>query len=422
MNRSATKLVFLTLFATTVTLSCKQRAEKASTDTTALKVPVSEQAQAKKNYLTADNVFPKSAAAFCRPTDLPRSDSALFMNGGGSEFRKTISYASEKVSTIPAGMVFIPGGEFSMGGVNTAGMGDGGHESMDDARPVHRVKVNAFYMDATTVTNKEFAAFIKATKYITVAEQKPTHEEFPDAPLENLVAGSLVFTAPKQKVRLDDYLQWWSYVKGADWRHPQGPKTNIIGKDNYPVVQVCWEDAAAYAKWAGKRLPTEAEWEFASRGGLSGKIYAWGNELKPKGKWMSNIFEGSFPDKDSGKDGYVGLAPVKKFPANGYGLYDMAGNVWQWCDDWYRSDYYNTIANNKVTVNPKGPADSYDPAEPGVKKRVQRGGSFLCTDQYCTRYMVGTRGKGDHRSASNHIGFRCVTDVRQVKGDRIASN
>ncbi|MES2428862.1 MAG: formylglycine-generating enzyme family protein [Bacteroidota bacterium] len=418
----AKRLVLITLIATMAVMqSCNQHADKSTADTTqtAAKAPVSEQARAKKNYLTDENIFPKSGAAFCRPTDLPRSDSALFMNGGGSAFRKTIANVAEKVTGIPTGMAYIPGGEFSMGGVNTVGMGDGGHESMDDARPVHRVKVNPFYMDATTVTNKEFAAFVKATAYITVAEQKPTHEEFPDAPLENLVAGSLVFTAPKQKVRLDDYLQWWSYVKGADWKHPEGPKTNIIGKDNYPVVQVCWEDAAAYAKWAGKRLPTEAEWEFASRGGLSGKIYAWGNELKPKGKWMANIFEGSFPDKDSGKDGYIGLAPVKKFPANGYGLYDMAGNVWEWCNDWYRADYYNTIANNKLTVNPSGPADSYDPAEPGVKKRVQRGGSFLCTDQYCTRYMVGTRGKGDYRSASNHIGFRCVKDV---KADRLALN
>ena len=419
MNSSIAKpfVLFVLIAAVSTIQSCQQHTNKADTDTS--KTSVSEHPEAKKNYLKEDNIFPKSGAAFCRPDDLPHSDSALFMNGGGSEFRKTIANTNAKPVGIPDGMVLIPGGEFSMGGVNTVGMGDGGHESMDDARPVHRVKVDAFYMDATTVTNKEFAAFVKATKYVTVAEQRPTHEEFPDAPLENLVAGSLVFTAPKQKVQLDNYLQWWSYVKGADWKHPEGPKSNIIGKDNYPVVQVCWEDAEAYTKWAGKRLPTEAEWEFASRGGLSGKIYAWGNELKPKGKWMANIFEGSFPDKDSGKDGFVGIAPVKKFPANGYGLYDMAGNVWQWCSDWYRSDYYNTIANNKVTINPMGPADSYDPTEPGVKKRVQRGGSFLCTDQYCTRYMVGTRGKGDYRSASNHIGFRCVKDV---KGDRLASN
>jgi formylglycine-generating enzyme required for sulfatase activity len=356
--------------------------------------------------------FPLRAAAFCRPSGFSRSDSATFMKGGGREFRETIFDKPVHNVVVPAGMVFINGGEFSMGGVNPVGMDGGGHEMMNDARPVHRVSVSPFYMDMTDVTNKQFAAFVKATGYVTVAEQKPTREEFPTAPEENLVAGSMVFTPPAEKVSLNDYLQWWSYIKGADWRHPEGPKSNIIGKDNYPVVQVCWEDAVAYAKWAGKRLPTEAEWEFAARGGLSGKLYAWGNKLKPNGKFMANIFEGSFPNKDAGADGFAGLAPVKQFPANGYGLYDMAGNVWEWCNDWYRNDYYGTVANNGVTNNPTGPADSYDPAEPDVKKKVQRGGSFLCTEQYCTRYMVGTRGKDDYRSASNHIGFRCVMDTK----------
>ncbi len=353
-----------------------------------------------------------AAAAMCRPTDLTRSDSATFMSGGGRDFKESLFNKDAAPAAIPGGMKYIGGGEFSMGGVNPVGLDGGGHEAMNDARPVHRVRVDPFYMDATDVTNKQFAAFVKATGYVTVAEQTPTRAEFPDAPEENLVAGSLVFSNPGHKVSLDNYYQWWSYVKGADWRHPTGPGSSIKGKDDYPVVQVSWEDAAAYAKWAGKRLPTEAEWEFAARGGLSGKLYAWGNELHPQGKWMANIFEGSFPDTDSGRDGYIGLAPVKKFPANGYGLYDMAGNVWEWCSDWYRDDYYQTISNNPVTVNPAGPNDSYDPGEPTVKKKVQRGGSFLCTDQYCTRYMVGTRGKCDYRSASNHIGFRCVEDVR----------
>ncbi|WP_448702866.1 formylglycine-generating enzyme family protein [Mucilaginibacter sp. AW1-3] len=355
--------------------------------------------------------FPYRSAAVCRPTDIPRSDSATFMNGGGREFRETIFNKSTDNQTAPTGMVYINGGEFSMGGVNPVGMNGGGHEAMNDARPVHRVTVPAFYMDATEVTNKQFAAFVKATGYITVAEQKPTREEFPTAAEENLVAGSLVFTPPAKRVALNNYFQWWSYVKGADWRHPAGPQSNITGKDNYPVVQVSWEDAAAYAKWAHKRLPTEAEWEFAARGGIAGKLYAWGNEFKPHGKWMANIFEGSFPDHDSGADGYAGIAPIKQFPPNGYGLYDIAGNAWEWCSDWYRPDYYQTLSNNKVTVNPLGPPDSYDPDEPGIKKKVQRGGSFLCTDQYCTRYMVGTRGKDDYRSASNHIGFRCVKNA-----------
>ncbi|MGY0035567.1 formylglycine-generating enzyme family protein [Pedobacter sp. NJ-S-72] len=323
-------------------------------------------------------------------------------------FDKPVSGMTEQ-----AGMKYINGGEFSMGGVNSVGMDGGGKERMNDARPVHRVHIDAFYMDVTEVTNRQFAEFVKATGYVTVAEQKPTKEEFPDAAPENLVAGSLVFTPPKESVPLDNYFQWWAYLKGANWRHPEGQKSNIIGKDNYPVAQVCWEDAAAYAKWAGKRLPTEAEWEFAARGGLSGKLYTWGNSLKPGGKWMANIFEGNFPDKDSAADGYVGIAPVKSFPANGYGLYDMAGNVWEWCNDWYRADFYES-SEKQVTKNPNGPSEGFDPDEPGIKKKVQRGGSFLCTEQYCTRYMVGTRGKGDYRSASDHIGFRCVKDVKSL--------
>jgi sulfatase modifying factor 1 len=398
--------------------ACKSPATK-----TYNKIAVTSQvAETKKAYIVKHISFPGKAASMCRPTGFTRSDSATFMEGGGREFKETVFDKPTGIGNAPAGMKFIGGGEFSMGGVNPVGMKDGGHEVMNDARPVHRVSVHSYYMDATEVTNKQFAAFVKVTGYITVAEQKPTKEEFPDVAEENLVAGSLVFTPPQKKVSLNNYLQWWAYVKGADWRHPQGPGSNIIGKDNYPVVQVCWQDAAAYAKWAGKRLPTEAEWEYAARGGQSGKLYAWGNEMKPGGKWMANIFEGSFPDKDMGTDGFKGLAPVKQFPANGYGLYDIAGNAWEWCADWYRSDYYQTIANNGVTKNPQGPSDSYDPDEPGVKKKVQRGGSFLCTDQYCTRYMVGTRGKGDYRSASNHIGFRCVKDITPALGNKMASN
>jgi len=178
-------------------------------------------------------------------------------------------------------------------------------------------------------------------------------------------------------------------------------------------VQIAWEDAEAYAKWAGKRLPTEAEWEFAARGGKAGNLYAWGNQLKPDGKYMANIFEGSFPNDDNGADGFKGIAPIRQFAPNPYGLYDIAGNVWEWCYDWYRSDYYQTLAAQGIVKNPKGPDDTYDPAEPGSKKKIQRGGSFLCTDEYCTRYMVGTRGKGEWRSATNHAGFRCVIEVKK---------
>jgi formylglycine-generating enzyme required for sulfatase activity len=333
------------------------------------------------------------------------------MQGGGADFQPTQPGLAAAPGAAPAGMVWIPGGEFSMGGVNPVGMSDGGHLDMPDARPVHRVQLNGYWMDATEVTNEQFAAFVKATKYVTVAEIKPTQEEFPGAPEENLVAGSVVYAPTPEPVPLSDHYQWWAYVPGANWRHPEGPGSSIEGREKYPVVHIAWQDAAAYAKWAGKRLPTEAEWEFAARGGKMGEMYAWGNQFKPDGKWMANIYQGTFPVLDQGADGYVGLAPVGQFPTNAYGLHDIAGNVWEWCADWYRHDYYQTLAAKSVAVNPQGPDKSFDPAEPSEKKKVHRGGSFLCTDQYCTRYMVGTRGKGEWRSAADHLGFRCVKDA-----------
>jgi formylglycine-generating enzyme required for sulfatase activity len=274
--------------------------------------------------------------------------------------------------------------------------------------------VDGFWMDKTEVTNEQFERFVKATGYVTIAERVPTREEFPAAPAENLVAGSVVFAPAPRPVPLDDHLQWWSYTRGANWRHPSGPDSDLKGKEKYPAVHVAYADAAAYATWAGKRLPTEAEWEFAARGGLAGKLYAWGDELKPGGQWMANIYEGQFPVRDTGADGFAGIAPVAQFPPNGYGLYDMAGNVWEWCSDWYRPDAYAQLATTGgAPRNPQGPGTPFDPMEPAEKKRVQRGGSFLCTDQYCTRYMVGTRGKGEVTTGSNHLGFRCVQSAGQ---------
>jgi len=305
--------------------------------------------------------------------------------------------------------VWIPGGEFSMGSEDPRGSLCGGPDAMGDARPVHRVYVDGFWMDATEVTNAQFRQFVKATGYVTIAERKPTQEEFPTAPPENLVAGSTVFTPTPEAVPLDNHFQWWRYQKGANWRHPEGPESDLQGRDTYPVVHVAYPDAVAYVRWAGKRLPTEAEFEFAARGGLSGKVYAWGDELRPAGKWMANTFQGKFPVKDTGEDGFAGIAPTAQFPPNGYGLYDMAGNVWEWVSDWYRPDTFATLAaKGGVARNPTGPDTPFDPAEPGEKKHVHRGGSFLCTDQYCTRYMVGTRGKGESSTGSNHLGFRCV--------------
>jgi formylglycine-generating enzyme required for sulfatase activity len=307
-------------------------------------------------------------------------------------------------------MVWIPGGEFSMGSEDPRLQPSGGHEAMADARPIHRVYVDGFWMDATDVTNAQFARFVAASGYITVAERKPRAAAFPDAKPGDLVPGSIVFTAPKRPVSLDDPYQWWRYVPGANWRHPTGPGSSISNRDNYPVVQIAYEDATAYAKWVHGRLPSEAEWEFAARGGLAGKTYIWGDNLHPDNRWMANTHQGHFPDQDAASDGFAGISPVAKYPANAYGLFDMAGNVWQWVADWYRADYYAAIEHT-IARNPLGPVSSFDPAEPDAKKRVQRGGSFLCTEAYCTRYMVGARGKGEVNSASNHIGFRCVRDA-----------
>jgi formylglycine-generating enzyme required for sulfatase activity len=311
-------------------------------------------------------------------------------------------------------MVWIPGGTFSMGaaeGGDAVCTVSGIAGPTGDARPVLRVEVDGFWMDKTEVTNAQFAEFVAATGYVTVAEIKPTQEEFPGAPPEALVAGSIVFKPTPQPVRLNQHLQWWSYALGASWKDPDGSGAGIKGRENHPVVHIAYEDALAYAKWAGKRLPTEAEWEFAARGGISGATYTWGNEFMPDGKHQANTYQGKFPVEggDSGEDGFKGVAPVAKYDPNSYGLHDMAGNVWEWCSDWYRADAYAIAKATGGTIkNPKGPSSSHDPAEPGVKKRVQRGGSFLCSDQYCTRYMVGTRGKGEERSGSNHAGFRCV--------------
>jgi sulfatase modifying factor 1 len=330
-------------------------------------------------------------------------------------FRPTEPNHSPVPADSPADMRWIPGGEFSMGAKDPTSLPDGGHEAMEDARPIHRVYVDGLWMDATDVTNAQFEKFVKATGYVTVAERKPKAKDFPGVPAQRLVPGSIVFTPPSHSVSLDDYAQWWSYVPGANWRHPLGPKSNIAGKANYPVVQVAYADAVAYAKWAGKRLPTEAEWEFAARGGQTGQPYAWGSSMRIGDKWMANTHQGHFPDEDSAADGHAGLAPVAQFAPNEYGLYDITGNVWQWTHDLYRADYYVELsASGKVTRNPQGPAASLDPQEPGVEKRVQRGGSFLCTSQYCSRYILGTRGKGDESSATNHIGFRCVKDRGNV--------
>jgi len=324
-------------------------------------------------------------------------------DSGISAVRRSAAAAALSVgqgSQSTARMIRTPGGEFWMGSDRA---------DIDDAKPVHRVYVAPFWMDRTAVSNDQFAHFVAATGYITVAERQPDPKDFPGAKPEDLAPGSVVFTPPSHTVDLDNALVWWRYVKGANWRHPEGPASDINSRGNHPVVQVAWEDAAAYAKWAGKRLPTEAEFEFAARGGLDRQPYVWGKEFKPGGKFQASTFQGHFPEHNTAADGYAGTSPMGSFPPNAYGLADMAGNVWEWCVDWYRADYYKQIAQNgDVIRNPQGPPDSFDPDEPGVTKRVQKGGSFLCTDQYCARYMHGSRAKGEPSTGTNHAGFRCV--------------
>ena len=317
-----------------------------------------------------------------------------------------LSLAAPAPATQPApdGMVLIPAGTFMMGGDDSR---------TPDAQPLHPVTLDAFYMDATPVTNAQFRKFVEATKYVTVAERKPDAKDYPGVPEDKLVAGSAIFNPPPHDVPLDNAYIWWKYEPGASWKHPEGPNSNIDGKDNYPVVHICYDDALAYAKWAGKRLPTEAEYEYAARGGLEGKKYSWGDELMPAGKYPQNIWTGHFPAENTGADGHKGLSPVDAYPANGYGLRDIGGNVWAWCSDWYRPDYYQTFDTKTPAKNPQGPADSFDPAEPGMPKRVLRGGSFLCAERYCTRYLVGSRGKGAPDSSAINIGLRCVKDVEK---------
>jgi formylglycine-generating enzyme required for sulfatase activity len=308
-----------------------------------------------------------------------------------------------------SGMVRIPGGTFLMGGDND--------QARKDEFPKHKVTLKEFYMDETEVTNKQFQEFVKATGYLTTAEkdvdwnemkkQLPANTPMPDS--EMLKAASLVFIATPEAVNLSDYSQWWEWRQGANWKHPQGPQSNIEGKENYPVVHISWDDANAYCKWAGKRLPTEAEWEYAARGGMKNTIYSWGNSPIDSAGYQCNYWQGSFPNENEVKDGFYASAPVKTFAPNKYGLYDMSGNVWEWCSDLYNSNYYAQL-QNKTSLNPKGPVKSYDPDEPLVSKRVMRGGSFLCNESYCSGYRNSSRMKSSQDSGMEHLGFRCVSN------------
>jgi len=287
--------------------------------------------------------------------------------------------------------VHIPGGTFRMGS----------KEFYDEEGPVHSVTVAAFSIDRTAVTNAEFAKFVAATHYVTDAERKPDPKDYPEVPPEKLVAGGAVFTPPGGVRNWDDAMQWWSFIPGADWRHPEGPKSNIAGKDDYPVVQVSYDDALAYARWLGRELPTEEQFEYAARGGLDGKTYVWGDEFNPGGKHMANTWQGEFPNTNTGADGYTGVAPVGCFPANGYGLYDMAGNVWQWTSSLYGRE--SNEAMEMPGMGPKTPTSRVT--------RTIKGGSFLCAPNYCRRYRPAARQAQESGFSSQHLGFRTVSNT-----------
>lgn len=301
-------------------------------------------------------------------------------------------------------MVWVPGGRFRMGS----------DDHYPEEAPAHEVDVSGFWMDATPVTNRQFAAFVAQTGYLTVAEVPPRAGDYPGADPAMLVAASLVFTPPPGPVRLHDWRQWWAWVPGASWKHPLGPGSDIHPLMEHPVVHISHDDAAAFARWAGKSLPTEAEWEFAGWGGESGREYAWGDELTPGGRHMANVFQGRFPHFNSREDGYERTSPVGSFPANPFGLYDMIGNVWEWTDDWYAARHEGPPAGKSccVPANPRGAAieGSYDPAMPGIRipRKVLKGGSHLCTPDYCRRYRPAARHAQTVDSAMSHLGFRCI--------------
>jgi formylglycine-generating enzyme len=329
------------------------------------------------------------------------------VTGQGSETRIEISPGRRNRD----GMCWIPGGRFLMGS----------EDFYPDERPVHEVAVDGFWMDPHPVTNAEFRKFVKETNYVTVAERPLDPEQYPDADPDLLVPGSLVFQKTQGPVDLNNYRNWWEYVPGAHWRRPGGPGTTFHGKGNHPVVHIAWEDAESYAEWVGKDLPTEAEWEFAARGGLEGAVFAWGDEHFPDGKAMANSWQGEFPWQNLQIDGFEGTSPVGSFPENGYGLKDITGNVWEWTSDWYVPRHPDQAEHACcVPTNPRvtSPDLSFNPGQPGehIPRRVIKGGSHLCAPNYCLRYRPAARQPQMIDTSMSHLGFRCI--VRESKSSR----
>jgi formylglycine-generating enzyme required for sulfatase activity len=319
---------------------------------------------------------------------------------------RTGSHLAVEEFALPAdpGMVWIPGGTFQMGS----------EKFYPEERPLHKVTVDGFWMDRCTVTNEQWEYFVDQTRYVTLAERAPNPEDYPGATPELLVPASVVFNQPNRPVDLASCFNWWTYVPGADWRHPMGPSSSLKGREKHPVVHIAYEDAQAYARWIGKELPTEAEWEFAARGGLDGADYAWGNEMIPGGKFMANTWQGEFPWQNFGSDGFDGTSPVGSFPENSYGLFDMIGNVWEWTEDWYQehSKGQRFCCGN---INPRGGTmeKSYDPLLPNIRipRKVMKGGSFLCAPNYCQRYRPAARMAQPIDTSTCHLGFRCISRV-----------
>ncbi len=319
---------------------------------------------------------------------------------------------TQETPPAPQGMIYIPAGSYTMGGRSA--------QAYQDEFPRHEVEVSAFFMDETEVSNAAFAAFVEASGYKTVAERPIDWEEMkqelppgtPRPPDSILQPGSLTFHPTQGKVDLNRYDLWWEWTIGADWRHPEGPGSDIAERMDHPVVHIAWEDAQAYAQWAGKRLPTEAEWEWAAIGGNNDNKYPWGNGSIEDAHDKANFWQGNFPYQNTAADGYIATSPVKSYPPNAYGLYDMAGNVWEWCSDKYNIRTYAEAEEKGKSLNPQGPSESFDPNEPYVKNKYAiRGGSFLCNDSYCSGYRTARRMPSEGESGANHKGFRCVRGV-----------
>lgn len=336
--------------------------------------------------------------------------SLFFMSCDSNQRQATQVSNLSLESTNCEGMIEVPGGSFLMGADND--------QAEPDEYPKHKVHISDFYLDEHEVTNAQFTDFVESTGYITMAERPVIWEEIkkelPEGtpkPADSILQpGALVFHKTSGPVSLDDFNQWWSWTTGASWKSPRGKGSGIAGIPDHPVVQVAWEDAMAFCKWKNKRLPTEAEWEWASRGGRENQVYSWGSNELDEENPKANFWQGTFPWMDKMVDGYSGTAPVKSFPPNDFGLYDMPGNVWEWCSDYYDHNYYRRMANSGELQDPIGPQQTFDPAEPYATKRVLRGGSFLCNEKYCSGYRNSRRMRNSEDTGMEHIGFRCACD------------